>query len=31
VFVTFKEAYMAKELLEDNHRGRICLEEAIAI
>jgi len=31
VFDTFKEACMARGLLEDNHEWRICLEEAIAI
>ena len=31
MFVTFKKACMARELLEDNHEWRICLEEAIAI
>ena len=31
MFATFKEACMARELLEDDHEGRICLEEAIAM
>ena len=31
MFATFKEACMARGLLEDNHEWRICLEEAIAI
>jgi len=31
VFVTFKEAYMARGLLEDDHEWRIFLEEAIAM
>jgi len=31
VFATFKEACMARGLLEDDHEWRICLEEAIAI
>jgi len=31
VFATFKETYMARGLLEDDHEWRICLEEAIAI
>jgi len=29
VFATFKEACMARGLLEDDHEWRICLEEAI--
>ena len=31
MFATFKEACMARGLLEDDHEWRICLEEAIAI
>jgi len=31
VFSTFKEACMARGLLEDDHEWRICLEEAIAM
>ena len=31
VFDTFKEACMARGLLEDDHEWRICLEEAIAM
>jgi len=31
VFATFKKAYMAMGLLEDDHEWRICLEEAITI
>jgi len=31
VFDTFKEACMARGLLEDNHKWRICLEKAIAM
>ena len=31
VFSTFKEACMARRLLEDNHEWMICLEEAIAM
>ena len=31
VFVTFKETYMARGLLEDDHKWRICLEKATAI
>jgi len=31
VFATFKEVCIARELLEDDHEWRICLEEAIAI
>jgi len=31
VFATFKEACMARGLLEDDHEWRICLEEAIAM
>ena len=31
MFVTFKETYMVRELLEDDHRERICLEKAIAM
>jgi len=31
VFDTFKEACMARGLLEDNHEWRICLEEVIAM
>jgi len=31
VFVIFKEAYMARGLLEDDHEQRIYLEKAIAI
>ena len=31
VFATFKEACMARGLLEDNHKWIICLEEAIAM
>jgi len=27
----FKEAYIARGLLEDNHEWRICLEKAIAM
>ena len=30
-FATFKEACMARGLLEDDHKWRICLEEAIAM
>ena len=31
VFVTFKEACIARGLLENNHEWRICLEEAIVM
>ena len=31
MFATFKEACIARGLLEDDHEWRICLEEAIAI
>jgi len=31
VFATFKEACMARGLLEDDYEWRICLEEAIAM
>jgi len=31
VFATFKEACMARGLLEDDHEWRICLKEAIAM
>jgi len=31
VFATFKEACMARGLLEDDHEWRICLEEVIAV
>jgi len=31
VFAIFKEAYMVRGLLEDDHKWRICLEEAIAM
>ena len=31
MFAIFKEACMARGLLEDDHEWRICLEEAIAI
>jgi len=31
VFATFKEACMARGLLEDDHEWRICLEKAIAM
>ena len=31
VFATFKEACIARGLLEDDHEWRICLEEAIAM
>jgi len=31
MFATFKKAYMARGLLEDNHEQRICLEKAIAM
>jgi len=31
VFVTFKEIYIARGLLEDDYEWRICLEETIAI
>ena len=31
VFTTFKEVYMARGLLEDDHKWRICLKEVIAI
>jgi len=31
VFVTFKEACIARGLLEDDHEWRICLEKAIAM
>jgi len=31
VFVTFKKVCMARELLENDHEWRICLEKAIAI
>jgi len=31
VFVIFKEAYMARGLLEDDYEWRTCLEEAIAM
>ena len=31
MFATFKEVCIARELLEDDHKWRICLEEAIAM
>ena len=31
MFDTFKKACMARGLLEDDHKWRICLEEAIAM
>jgi len=31
VFITFKKACMARGLLENNYKWRICLEEAIAM
>jgi len=31
VFAIFKKACIARELLEDGHEWRICLEEAIAM
>ena len=31
MFAIFKEACMARGLLEDDHKWRICLEEAIAM
>ena len=31
MFVTFKEIYIARGLLEDDYEWRICLEETIAM